>query len=149
MCGCYITPLRSGIAGTADLDELTYLLESGSDRIGALDFQRSPTEYVSRAANNVSMVELIESAEWVEKGVPLTPVLNQALFHGSSIGSARPKALTQYQGKKYIAKFSSSSNIYCVVEAEYIAMRLVALAGINAETHRKGTHQDLRFSRPT
>ena len=33
---------------TAELDELTYLLESGSDRIGALDFQRSPTEYVPR-----------------------------------------------------------------------------------------------------
>jgi serine/threonine-protein kinase HipA len=31
---------------TAELDELSYLLESGSDRIGALDFQRSPAEYV-------------------------------------------------------------------------------------------------------
>ena len=48
---------------TADLDELTYLLESGSDRIGALDFQQSPTEYVPRNVNNVSMEELIESAE--------------------------------------------------------------------------------------
>ena len=34
---------------TAALDELTYLLESGSDRIGALDFQHSPSEYVPRA----------------------------------------------------------------------------------------------------
>jgi hypothetical protein len=30
----------------AELDELTYLLESGSDRIGALDFQLSPTQYL-------------------------------------------------------------------------------------------------------
>lgn len=29
-----------------ELDELICLLESGSDRIGALDFQRSPTEYL-------------------------------------------------------------------------------------------------------
>lgn len=36
----------------AELDELTYLLESGSDRIGALDFQRSPTEYTPRTAEN-------------------------------------------------------------------------------------------------
>jgi len=35
-------------SGTAELDELIYLLESGSDRIGALCFQRSPTEYVPR-----------------------------------------------------------------------------------------------------
>ena len=35
---------------TAQLDELTYLLESGSDRIGALDFQLSSTEYEPRSA---------------------------------------------------------------------------------------------------
>jgi serine/threonine-protein kinase HipA len=116
---------------TTVLDELTYLLESGSDRIGALDFQRSPTEYVTRAAQRVGVEELIESAERVEKGVPLTPELDQALFHGSSIGGARPKALIQDQGKKYVAKFSSSSDLYSVVKAEFIAMRLAALAGLN------------------
>jgi serine/threonine-protein kinase HipA len=116
---------------TVELDELTYLLESGSDRIGALDFQRSPTEYVPRTANNVSMEELIESAERVEKGVPLTPELDQALFHASSIGGARPKALIQDQGKKYVAKFSSNTDLYSVVKAEFIAMRLAAMAGLN------------------
>lgn len=116
---------------TVVLDELTYLLESGSDRIGALDFQRSPTEYVPRAANNVRIAELIESAERVENGEPLTPDLDQALFHGSSIGGARPKALIQDQGKKYVAKFSSSTDLYSVVKAEFIAMRLASLAGLD------------------
>lgn len=123
--------LKGANTDTAELGELTYLLESGSDRIGALDFQRSPTEYVPRAANNVSMAELIESAERVEQGVPLTPELDQALFHGSSIGGARPKALIQDQGKKYVAKFSSSTDLYSVVKAEFIAMRLAAIAGLN------------------
>jgi serine/threonine-protein kinase HipA len=123
--------LKRSAVDTIDLDELSYLLESGSDRIGALDFQRSPTEYVPRAANNVSMSELIESAERVERGVPLTPELDQALFHGSSIGGARPKALVQAQGKKYVAKFTSSADLYSVVKAEFIAMRLAALAGLN------------------
>ena len=118
-------------ADTAELDELTYLLESGSDRIGALDFQRSPTEYVPRVANNVSMEELIESAGRVEKGIPLTLELDQALIQGSSIGGARPKALIQDQGKKYVAKFSSSADLYSVVKAEFIALRLAALAGLN------------------
>ena len=123
--------LKGADTDTAELDELTYLLESGSDRIGALDFQRSPTEYVPRSANNVSIEELIESAERVEKGVPLTPELDQALFHGSSIGGARPKALIQDQGKKYVAKFSSSSDLYSVVKAEFIAMRLADIVGLN------------------
>ncbi|MEJ2754431.1 MAG: type II toxin-antitoxin system HipA family toxin [Gammaproteobacteria bacterium] len=116
---------------TDALGELTYLLESGSDRIGALDFQRSPSEYVPRSANNVPLEELLQSAARVEQGVPLTPELDQALFHGSSIGGARPKALIEDQGTKYVVKFSSSTDLYSVVKAEYIAMRLAALARIN------------------
>lgn len=123
--------LRGADTDTEELGELTYLLESGSDRIGALDFQRSSSEYIPRAANNVGMEELIESAERVEKGVPLTPELDQALFYGSSIGGARPKALIEDQGKKYVAKFSSNTDLYSVVRAEFIAMRLALLAELN------------------
>lgn len=122
--------LRQQGIDSAELHELTYLLESGSDRIGALDFQRSPTEYIPRAAASVTVAELMASAERVEQGVPLTPELDQALFHGSSIGGARPKAALEDRGKKYIAKFSSSTDLFEVVKAEFIAMRLAALAGL-------------------
>ena len=123
--------LKGAKTDTAVLDELTYLLESGSDRIGALDFQRSASDYMPRSAKNVSLKELLESAERVEKGVALTPELDQALFHGSSIGGARPKALIEDRGKKYVAKFPSSSDLYSVVKAEFIAMRLAELVGLN------------------
>lgn len=122
--------LKGAATDTSELNELSYLLESGSDRTGALDFQRSPTEYVARAAHNVSLQELMESADRVEQGIPLTPELDQALFHGTSIGGARPKALIQDGGSKYVAKFSSSTDLYSVVKAEFIAMRLAALAGL-------------------
>lgn len=123
--------LKGAGTDTAALDELTYLLESGSDRIGALDFQKSPTEYIPRSANNVGLTELLESAERVEKGITLTPELDKALFHGSSIGGARPKALIEELGIKYVAKFSSTSDLYSVVKAEFMAMRLAQLAGLN------------------
>lgn len=123
--------LKSASTDTAELSELTYLLESGSDRIGALDFQHSPSEYEPRLSTNATLEELLESAERVEKGVSLTPDLDHALFHGSSIGGARPKALIEDQDKKYIAKFSSSTDLYSIVKAEFIAMRLAKLAGIN------------------
>ncbi len=116
---------------TAHLNELTYLLESGSDRIGALDFQLSPTEYVPRLSVAATLVELQESAERVERGEPLSSDLDQALQHGSSIGGARPKALIEDENRKYVAKFSSSSDIYSVVKAEFIAMRLAELAGLD------------------
>lgn len=115
----------------ADLDELTYLLESGSDRIGALDFQTSPAEYVPRRKRNASLDELMQSAERVEKGVPLSPDLDQALQHGTSLGGARPKALIDDKDSKFIAKFSASNDLYNVVKAEFIAMRLAKLAGLD------------------
>lgn len=123
--------LKGADTDTADLDELTYLLESGSDRIGALDFQRSPFKYVPRSATNVPLEELLSSVERVERGVPLTPELDMALYHGTPIGGARPKALVENDDKKYVAKFSSSTDLYSVVKAEFIAMRLASLAGLN------------------
>lgn len=118
-----------GAAGF-ELDELTYLLESGSDRIGALDFQRSPSEYEPRLARQPSLEDLQTAAEKVEQGVPLSPELDQALLHGTSLGGARPKVLIDDGDRKYIAKFSASNDLYSVVKAEYIAMRLAHKVGL-------------------
>ena len=119
-------------ADTTQLDELTYLLESGSDRAGALDFQTSATQYVPRQGANATLAELLKAAARVEQGVPLTQELAEALQHGSAIGGARPKALIQDDNVKYLAKFSSSTDLYSIVKAEFIAMRLARYAGLNA-----------------
>lgn len=113
------------------LDELTYLLESGSDRIGALDFQRSPERYEAREAVEATFEELIHAAELVQQGAPLTPGLERALFYGSSIGGARPKTLIRQGDRKLIAKFSAQNDVMNVVKAEFIAMRLAAHVGLN------------------
>ncbi len=123
--------LKSADADIARLDELTYLLESGTDRIGALDFQLSAFQYIPRSSVNVTLDELQQSAERVEKGIPLTAELDQALYHGSSIGGARPKALIEDGDTKYIAKFSSSTDLFNVLKAEFISMRLADLVGLN------------------
>lgn len=122
---------RKNDANVDDLDELSYLLESGSDRIGALDFQLSATEYIPRQRKNASLEELQQSAGRVEKGVPLTKELDEAFNHGTSIGGASPKALIDAEDKKFIAKFSSASDTYDVIKGEYIAMRLAAIVGLN------------------
>lgn len=123
--------VKGGELNGLDLDELTFLLESGSDRIGALDFQASATHYVGRGTGHAGLDQLMTAAERVEKNLPLSPELDQALHHGSSIGGARPKALIDDDARKYIAKFSSSSDTYSVVKGEYIAMRLAALSGLD------------------
>jgi serine/threonine-protein kinase HipA len=135
------------------LDELTYLLESGSDRIGALDFQRSATGYVPRGTETASLQQLVQAAELIEKGMPLTPELDQALEHGTSLGGARPKAQIDDGDRKYIAKFSSTTDLYSVVKAEFVAMRLAALCGLNVApvSLTRSLHKDVllieRFDR--
>jgi len=106
------------------------MLHSGSNRIGALDFQASAERYVAREQENATLEELLEAAEQVERGEPVPPALEKALFHGSSIGGARPKAFIQDSDTRFIFKFSATNDTYAVVKAEYVAMRLAAQAGL-------------------
>jgi len=119
---------------TGELSELTYLHQSGSDRIGALDFQHSAEEYVPRAHGEARLSELsalATSAQKVEKGLPLSPALDRALLHGTSIGGARPKALLSAGSRRLIAKFSSTTDRVAVVKGEFVAMELARRAGID------------------
>ena len=148
-----LTGKKPDAAGVPDISELTFLLQSGSDRIGALDFQASATEYVPRLAAQASLAELMEAAALIERGVPLTPALDQALNHGTSIGGARPKALIDHGTKKFIAKFSAANDTYSVVKAEFIAMKLATACGLNAASvsMTRAAHKDVllieRFDR--
>lgn len=147
------------LVGRADADPtepgpLTYLIESGSDRIGALDFQASPLEYVPRGMEHATLEELAEFAERVERELPVPPELDQALLHGSSVGGARPKALLDGADAKLIAKFSSTTDTYPVVKGEFLAMELARRAGLDAAPVRLAAAQGRdallveRFDRP-
>lgn len=113
------------------INEITYLLNSGSDRIGALDFQLSPSEYNPRNLTNASLEELLESADRLEKGESLSEEQYSVLLHGTSIGGARPKALIDDNGRKYIAKFSKSSDHLNFVKMEFVAMKLAEKVGLD------------------
>ncbi len=131
-----LTGQRGPAADAIELGELTYLAESGSDRVGALDFQASATVFVPREAANATLEELSDAASLVDRGLRLTPTLELALNHGTSIGGARPKALVADGGRKFIAKFSAQNDLFGVVKAEFFAMRMAELAGLNVAAVR-------------
>lgn len=139
---------------TSDLGPVGVLLESGTDRVGALDFQASNEEYVPRLGGTATLAELAEAAERIEAGQPLPPALDDAIMHGSSIGGARPKAVLEDGDRQLIAKFASSTDTYPVVQAEFLAMRLAVDAGLEVApvqlTSVRGRHVLLveRFDRP-
>jgi len=116
---------------TATLPTLTYLRESGTDRIGANDFQASADTYVPREVDG-TLEEILHAADRLQAGEPFSPALDRVLDAGSSVGGARPKALVRDEaGRALIAKFSTPSDHYPVVRAEAVAMELARRVGID------------------
>lgn len=116
---------------TSDLSLMTYLLESGSNRIGALDFQESPTEYVARSGSSATLEQLLDASAELEAGHLLPLPLAEALTRGTSIGGARPKVLLSDARHSLIAKFSSTTDVRPVVKAEGVAMELARRVGLD------------------
>lgn len=122
-----LTPADAALSAR---DELAYMLRSSTDRFGGLDFQPSPWTWTAREPSEATLDELHEAAQLIEAGMSLSPDLDAALAHCTSIGGARPKALLWDGATQYIAKFSSSSDIIPIVQAEAVAMDLARAAGI-------------------
>ncbi len=142
-------------ADTGALSTLTYLLESGSDRIGGLDFQLSATEYVPRSADHPTLEQMQDAAERLAAGEELAPALADALVRGTSIGGARPKVtLLDEDGRPVIAKLSTQTDPYPAVKFEAAAMALAARVGIDVAPTRmvRSLGKDVllvdRFDRP-
>ncbi len=121
---------RGRDADPGDVDQITYFLESGSNRIGGLDFQTSPETYVPRGTT-ATIDELHTAADALQEGRPIGPELTAALVRGTSIGGARPKALIDVDGAPCIAKFSSTSDHYPVVNSEALAFEFARRVGID------------------
>jgi serine/threonine-protein kinase HipA len=115
---------------TSQLGLLSYLLESGSDRIGGLDFQTSAVIYTPRLGN-ATLAEMQVAADKLQAGEELSPELGTALLRGTSIGGARPKVLIEDSGRHLIAKLSSTTDPYPVVKAEGVAMELARRVGLD------------------
>jgi serine/threonine-protein kinase HipA len=151
--GRRVINLRLASDPDVDLSELTYLASSGSNRIGALDFQESATDYVARG-DGASLDQLVQAAELIEQGRELPEDLIAAAEHGTSIGGARPKALLDDGDKRLIAKFSSTADTRPVVKAEAAAMLLARQVGIDVAlvTVTRALGKDVllveRFDRP-
>ncbi len=123
-------------AGDTELSIETYMLESGSNRFGAIDFQESTSEYVPRL-DTAGLDELYDAAEKVLAGVPLSPAIGDALMNGTAIGGAHPKVLiSDASGTEYIAKLSVSTDVHPIIRAEAVAIELAKRCGLDVPNAR-------------
>ena len=117
-------------SGDQELSIETYMVESGSNRLGAIDFQESAEEYRPRL-DTASLDELYDAAEKVLAGETLNPVIGDALMNGTAIGGAHPKVLiSEESGAEYIAKLSVSTDVHPWIRAEAVAIELARRCGI-------------------
>lgn len=131
-----VTGAHGRDADVTTLHESVYLLESGSNRFGAIDFQERHDVYVLRD-ETATLDELHHAAELLDAGEPLSESLARVLVRGTSIGGARPKALLKgTDGTEYIAKFSSSSDIFPVVGSEAASLYLAREAEMGVSEAR-------------
>lgn len=114
------------------LDESTYLVEAGSDRVGALDVRESLTAEASKRVSSVqSLPYLLEATERIELGEPIPSRLTDLFGSSPGAGGARPKATVRDQeGLMWLAKFASRSDTFDVARAEHATLRLAEACGM-------------------
>ena len=115
-----------------DLPESTYLLEAGSNRIGALDVRPDINSPAQDGHQSVADLQyLLEAAERIEQGAPIPAKLDIIFQAGASLGGARPKATVRdEQGILWLAKFQSRHERLDVPSIEAATMHLAAECGM-------------------
>ena len=123
-------------SGDTELSVETYMLASGSNRLGAIDFQEGPEDYRPRV-DTASLDELYDAAEKVLAGEPLNPAIGDALINGTTIGGAHPKVLISDDSDvEYVAKLSVSGGVHPWIRAEAVGIELARLCGIEVPNAR-------------
>jgi serine/threonine-protein kinase HipA len=120
-------------AGTsAEMPEVDYMLGSSDDRVGALDFRRTPTDGPKHHFYNkvLDLGRLLECADRIEMEQDVPEEVLQLLLHGSSLGGARPKAVVEDDDGLWLAKFNSKSDRFNYATIELATMKMATECGI-------------------
>jgi serine/threonine-protein kinase HipA len=143
-----------GVDSETRVPDLHMMLASGSDRVGAIDFQTTPDTYQSRTGR-ASLAILADGAAMVQEDEDLTGELRLAVRNSMATpGGAQPKAFVHAEGRQWLAKFTVRTDSEPLIKAEAAAIVLAAKAGIAVPDHRLVTmdpHGDIllteRFDR--
>lgn len=118
------------------LPESRYLLEAGSDRVGALDIR--PSLESPEVANPVPVSQLeylLDAAQRIERGEPIPTALMPIFDAGTALGGARPKAsVRETDGVLWLAKFPGVNDSVLIPEIEAAALYMARHCGMRVPT---------------
>lgn len=114
-----------------DMNEMDFLLNSSSRRIGNLDFMET-VEYKSRAGEfpRITFDELYSASSMLEAGHQVSDEMHALLCHGDAIGGTRPKGLMEIDDREWIIKLPSSGDRFDNAIIEYSTMKMASMCGI-------------------
>ena len=120
------------------LPESVYMLEAGSDRVGALDVREHLADAGRAGVAAVhALPYLLETVERIEMGLPIPARLTDLFGSGPGAGGARPKAsVRDEQGLLWLAKFASRTDLLDMATAEAATLRLAARCGLTVPATR-------------
>lgn len=112
--------------------EIVYIENSSNDRVGALDFRKSPTdaEQKHRYNKTLQLHELMDCAEKIENDEPVSENILALFRDGSSLGGARPKAVVEDEDGLWIAKFKSRHDRFDHASVEAATLLMAKECGI-------------------
>ena len=131
--------LMERASGGRPLSEFDYLVATGDGRVGALAFGTDlsgpkriiPWEEQNLDGEDLDLQGMLEAVREVDSADDLPRRHGRFLAPGSSLGGARPKASTEYNGRQWIAKFGRAEDKFPVCRAEFATMTLATRVGIN------------------
>lgn len=115
------------------LRESDYLMQSGTNRFGALDFRpnASSTAETKALPDIADLPYLLEAADKVQNHEPVPLHLRQLFDAGPSMGGARPKAVVTHRGKAWLAKFEAKDDAFDVPGIEQACLELARKCLLN------------------
>ncbi|HVO79026.1 MAG TPA: type II toxin-antitoxin system HipA family toxin [Candidatus Bathyarchaeia archaeon] len=130
--------LMDRAAGARALTEFDYLVATGDARVGALAFGPDlagpkrvvPWQEENLHGENLDLADMLQAVRELDTAEALPPEHRRFLVRGSSLGGARPKATTDYDGKQWIAKFGRADDRFPVCRAECVTMTMAGQVGI-------------------
>ena len=114
------------------LPESVYLLEAGSNRVGALDVRQALNAPPRHVLSSITQLDyLLEAAERIEAGLPVPSQLESIFDAGTALGGARAKATVRdADGVLWLAKFRSQGERLDVPAIESATLNLARLCGL-------------------
>ncbi|MEZ4272250.1 MAG: type II toxin-antitoxin system HipA family toxin [Myxococcota bacterium] len=136
--GRFLVEKRLGVSGLTEID---YLLQGGTDPVGALNFSSAsdaPPRPPQRLALSsfIELTRLMEAFENLEQHGKIDTQILDLLQFGSSMGGARPKAVVEDSTSLWLAKLNRPDDRMNYVRVEHATMTLALACGLNVPTTR-------------